>query len=281
MKHSFFISHSSTDKTIARRFQRAIESTGNAVWIDEQNLKYGTELLNSIEAGISEVTDFILLASDDSMKSKYVWEELHFARQRYSQGELAIYVVKITPEVILPVWLDKLIFLSIEGQDLKRRLGKFFMDATGVKVQDLLLEEMLSLFTRQSTGSFDEGYQAATGFYTSSLEAVRALIENVRVEEFEKFRGQILQLGFFAPRPETRSLSKWVNLAPGSFEMIFPTPMRVPPVIELNNLPENIEYRVEHVSNISARIQFIEKLSGLPTNDVPFLKLQGTLNSEL
>ena len=281
MKRSFFISHSSEDKALARRFKRLLEASNCEVWIDEQNINYGSVLLESIDSGVKEVTDFILLASDDSMKSSYVWEELHIARERCESGNLRAYAVKITKKTSLPLWLDKLVYLSLEGPDLKNRLAKFFTDATAERPNELLLEELMNFVERQSSGDFAEGYNAASSFYSTRLEALRILVEHTRPEEFEKLRDQILKLGVFSPKIETRSTVSWLHVAPGVFEMIFASPMRVPPVIELTGVPENIEYKISHVSNVSAQISFKEKTSGMPTNDIPFLKIRGALNSEL
>jgi uncharacterized protein (DUF2164 family) len=281
LSKQFFISHSSKDKTIARRLKKLIESTGHSVWLDEQNLRYGSALQDSINQGISESTDFILLASEDSMNSEYVWEEIHQARHRFGQTGPGVYVIKFNSNVKLPLWLQNLLFLSLDDINLKIRLRKFFKDTTEQSVDELALEEFLTLLGRQTPGDYKDGFNAAEAMYEARLQVVGSLLRNSKADELSRVVGDILNLGVFKQVPKSTGKSTWVNLSPGIFEMIFSVPMRIPPVVEFTNIPENLIIEQEHVSNVSVRVKFIDKISGLPTNDVPFAGLGASLGAEL
>lgn len=281
MQKLFFISHSSEDKVLARRFKKIIESTGHRVWLDEADLKYGEHLLPSISEAINLATDFMLIASKDSMLSPFVWEEVHLARSRFETSGIGIYVVKDKDDVKLPIWLQSLLYLSLDSFDIKHKLRKFFFDATGQTLNELMLEEISTLIIREDSGGFDEGWQGAEEFYKNRLSTIAKLLQNARPDELDQVSNQILELGIFQKLNQESSQPAWVNLEPGVFELILAVPMRVPPKVEFYKVPPNLQIQVEHASNISVRFRFTDLISGLPTNDVPFSRIEFGLDAEL
>lgn len=275
------MSHSSEDKTIARIVKKILENAGHRVWLDENDLRYGAELLTSIRLGIEDSSDFIYLCSKASSSSIYVSEELYLARKRHEEHKLKVHVMKLTQEAKLPLWLQDRLYLDLNGENLRSRANKYFYDTTGTVPNDLIIEELLSYLSRNDDGTFADGWQAAERLFGHQIKVIGSLIRNVRPGEIQKVSNQILELGVFEGIEERLTTPTWVNIAPGVFELIFTIPMRVPPKVDFYDVPENIKITLEHASNISARFRFEERSSGLPTNDVPFSKINIGLESEL
>ena len=75
-KYDYFISYSSKDKDIAFRIVNAIESAGYTCWIAPRNIPYGTPYARAIMEGIDECDTFIVLITDNSIKSEDVLNEV-------------------------------------------------------------------------------------------------------------------------------------------------------------------------------------------------------------
>lgn len=84
-KYDFFISYSSKDEKIAFKIVNAIESTGHTCWIAPRNIPYGTPYARAIMEGIYECDAFIVLITDNSIKSEDVLNEVdnaHASKKR-------------------------------------------------------------------------------------------------------------------------------------------------------------------------------------------------------
>lgn len=76
MKYDIFISYSSKDKDIADKIVDVIESTGHSCWIAPRNIPYGTPYARAIMEGIDECNKFVVLITDNSIKSDDVLNEI-------------------------------------------------------------------------------------------------------------------------------------------------------------------------------------------------------------
>ncbi|MCK5344534.1 MAG: TIR domain-containing protein [Candidatus Heimdallarchaeota archaeon] len=77
-----FLSYNSADKTVAIQIGRRLLDKGIDVWLDKWEILAGESITSKIEEGIDNATAFIILMSRNSMKSKWVREELRIAIQR-------------------------------------------------------------------------------------------------------------------------------------------------------------------------------------------------------
>lgn len=75
-KYDFFISYSTKDKDVAFKVLEAIESTGHSCWIAPRNIPYGTSYARAIMEGIDECDTFIVIITDNSIKSEDVLNEI-------------------------------------------------------------------------------------------------------------------------------------------------------------------------------------------------------------
>ena len=77
--HSIFLSHSSKDKSFARRLARDLEARGLRVWIDEAEMLPGDSLIRSQEQAIQS-TDYLgVILSPNSVLSEWVQREVEVA----------------------------------------------------------------------------------------------------------------------------------------------------------------------------------------------------------
>jgi hypothetical protein len=119
-----FLSHSSEDRVFVNRLALDLKARGLDVWYSEWELGVGDSLASAIQAGIKHASWLIVVLSPDSVKSKWVREELNagFAKQ------LAVDRVYILPVLYkdceIPVFLRDRIYADFRRQysDGLRRL---------------------------------------------------------------------------------------------------------------------------------------------------------------
>src|SRR5437016_2873508 len=71
-----FISHSSTDKWIARKLSEEITSLKCETFLDEKDIATGESIDSEVHNHLQDCDDFLLLLSPDSLKSHWVLVEL-------------------------------------------------------------------------------------------------------------------------------------------------------------------------------------------------------------
>lgn len=82
MSGSIFISYSRQDQEFVFKLANDLESRGGKVWLDQADIRGGTQWRQSIAKGIQQSSAFLLLISPDSMKSEYVNVELEIAEEQ-------------------------------------------------------------------------------------------------------------------------------------------------------------------------------------------------------
>jgi hypothetical protein len=79
IQYRVFISHNQKDKRIAEKVGGYLLSKNIDVWFDKWNIYAGDSLSDGVSDGISKSNVFLLIASENSMKSNWVHEELRVA----------------------------------------------------------------------------------------------------------------------------------------------------------------------------------------------------------
>ena len=88
-----FLSHSSKDKAFVRKLAADLTKNGIVVWLDEQKVKVGDSIVDSVSQGLAESDYFVVILSEDSVSSEWVKRELNQALLK----EIAAREVKVLP----------------------------------------------------------------------------------------------------------------------------------------------------------------------------------------
>jgi hypothetical protein len=80
MGERFFLSHSTADKPLVLRVDRALRALGFDVWTDKFEIKIGDSLVRKVfDEGLSSSDYVCAFLTENSVKSRWVQEELEFA----------------------------------------------------------------------------------------------------------------------------------------------------------------------------------------------------------
>lgn len=110
-----FLSHSSSDKDLARRLARDLQSAKVDVWLDQWEIGVGAELVQSIERGVDETDFVVVLLTRASTTSDWVDREW---RRKFDEelrsGRVAVVPVRGEP-CDIPDFLAQRSFADISG----------------------------------------------------------------------------------------------------------------------------------------------------------------------
>lgn len=104
-KRVVFLSHSSKDKPIIRQLATDLTAAGVSVWLDEQNIRVGDSIPDSIAQGLAESDYFLIALSDASVNSEWVKRELNSALV----GELSRRNIRVLPVLLSPTAVPSLL----------------------------------------------------------------------------------------------------------------------------------------------------------------------------
>ncbi len=82
MSGQIFISYSRRDQEFVFKLANDLEARGGRVWLDQADIRGGTQWRQSIDNGIEQASAFLLLISPDAMDSEYVNFELELAEEQ-------------------------------------------------------------------------------------------------------------------------------------------------------------------------------------------------------
>ncbi|MDR3799180.1 MAG: toll/interleukin-1 receptor domain-containing protein [Terracidiphilus sp.] len=97
-KRVAFISHSSKDKPFVRQLAADLVASGVQVWLDEQRIRVGDSIADSIAQGVAESDFFLLVVSTASIESPWVKKELNQA---------LVHEIEKRRVTVMPVLLNK------------------------------------------------------------------------------------------------------------------------------------------------------------------------------
>lgn len=87
IKSNVFLSHSSKDKEFAWQLNASLIAAGVDTFLDEKNILVGESIPEKLYEGIASSTHLIYIISENSIKSKWVQEELSIAKMLEKQSE--------------------------------------------------------------------------------------------------------------------------------------------------------------------------------------------------
>jgi hypothetical protein len=100
-----FLSHSSKDKPIIRKLATDLTAAGVAVWLDEQKIRVGDSITESIAQGLADSDFFLIALSENSTSSDWVKRELNSALM----DAISKRNVKVLPVLLAPTDIPTII----------------------------------------------------------------------------------------------------------------------------------------------------------------------------
>lgn len=139
MDDHIFISYSRRDQEFVFKLANDLEARGGRVWLDQADIRGGTQWRQSIANGIQQAKAFLLLISPDSMASEYVNIELEIAED---QGKPIFPLIYRRTEI--PVNLSRFQLIDFTQGGYQKNLTDLI---TGLNAQgvDFLSAQELSL----------------------------------------------------------------------------------------------------------------------------------------
>lgn len=109
-----FLSYSSLDKPFVRRLSSRLKKDGYDVWLDEKELTPGDKLASELANAIEESIIFIIIISENSIKSKWLKYELELALKRMVENEIRL-IPLLKGNIDLPNQLKGLVYADFRN----------------------------------------------------------------------------------------------------------------------------------------------------------------------
>jgi hypothetical protein len=111
---SFFISYSMEDKEFVTMLHRDLQDAGINCWLDSKDLVVGEKWQKKLKETIAQQKQFLLILSENSIKSDWVRYELKKAQEIQEQkGEIRLFPIRIDDAIFTT---SELAFSSIASQ---------------------------------------------------------------------------------------------------------------------------------------------------------------------
>lgn len=191
-----FISHSSKDKRFVRKLKNDLEENGISTWIDEDEIDAGDSLLDKLEDGLEESTHFIIVLSQNSVKSQWVRHELENA----IKGNHKIIPIKYK-ECNIPIELEGLLYIDLSNEivECKGELIDFITNGYQKNLSSLVRaikakkykltskdkSEIKSKLEQQKTGkdnNYVRIYVKVIGYTPSGIKRFKKILQDKGVE---------------------------------------------------------------------------------------------------
>lgn len=103
MKLNVFISHSSVDKQFARKLDATLSGQGVKVFLDERDIRIGDSIPRKVHEGLSNATHVIYVISSNSLKSKWVQDELDIAKMIQNERTGCVILPVLIEDIEVPI----------------------------------------------------------------------------------------------------------------------------------------------------------------------------------
>jgi hypothetical protein len=282
---SFFISHSSATKELARRIYYDALANGVYPWYDEGLLNVGDHLEDEIKNGIGKSNGFLLLHCKAAMEKRWVPLEMGLAKAKYeSDQSFRLMVVKLDDHPLEEFW-HKFLYGSWNPEDQPGSI-------LGV-LEAILRRKGIVAITASATLTSDPAGQLANksaslaehtrNFVLWNLGIIKQLLKSSasvgRESELRDTITKILQLRLFEMIPSING--GVVPVEPGVIEIIHAARMRIPPSVRIEGLPSRYAWQRSSGNEVFTRIQLTDAHNGnLVDHPVPIL-LSVTLEADL
>jgi len=113
---SIFLSHSWKDKFFARKLAEKLTGYGVKIWIDEAEIRVGDSLLEKIASAIQQADFIAVILSHDSVRSKWVQQELAIAMEKEIGGKRIVVLPILIEPCEIPPFLKHKVFADFTNQ---------------------------------------------------------------------------------------------------------------------------------------------------------------------
>jgi hypothetical protein len=128
---SIFLIHSSEDKIFARKLAKALRAQGIKVWLDEDFVRVGDSLPDTLAEAI-DGSDFVgVILSRKSVESSWVKKELSLSIAKEVEEDKAVVFPLLLEECTIPVTLKDKLFADFSDDEFDEPLSKLLF-ALGV-----------------------------------------------------------------------------------------------------------------------------------------------------
>ena len=152
-----FISHKSEDKSVAKSIIDSLRQSFSQEDIfctseEGYDIKIGEKWQEKIDAKLANCKYFLILCSENSIKSTFVWYELGFAKCRYPEVKIIPIIIDLEIEK-LPLTIQEFQCVKYKEDSWEKKLSLVMSTDQYKKVYDwdkfnLSLEELKKLFDK-------------------------------------------------------------------------------------------------------------------------------------
>jgi len=120
-----FLSYARTDSDVVRRVADGLIAARLTVWLDETDLKPGTNWMQEIERELSAADFVVFFISPNSIKSGWAKQELQIALHRQVSGEGgAVILPVILADADVPPLLRQFQWVDLRGGNIEKGVGQ-------------------------------------------------------------------------------------------------------------------------------------------------------------
>ena len=284
--HDFFISHSSVTKELARHIYYNAVANGLSPWYDESLLRLGDPLEAEIAGGINASSAYLLLHSESASQSAWVKLEMQLAEDRHrTDPTFRLLSVRLDGHPLPSAFWMRFLFQTWNHDDEAGSLVQLISELVGGKpivqitAASVLSSKPSDIFVNQSASMAEHSRNFLLYYWAHVKHLLHALATTGFDQELRDSLQKLLGLSLVSALPAIHG--GIVPIAPGSFELIHATRMRIPPRITIEGLPDRFSWELTESNEIFSRIEIRERATGnVATYPVP-LRITATLDAEL
>jgi hypothetical protein len=116
-----FLSHSHADKSFVRARARKLGANGIDYWLDEAEIKTGESLIERLSEAVADVDFVLAVLSPNSVRSRWVREELQQAMTRQIKGKRFRVLPIVKAPCKLPAFLVGRLYRDLSSAYRRRR----------------------------------------------------------------------------------------------------------------------------------------------------------------
>ena len=107
-----FLSHNSKDKHFVARLASDLKDSGVTVWYDDWAIDYGDSIVEKVYNGLASSDFLVVVLSEDSVKSRWVKEELNVMTMKRLQGKAVRLIPLLIDDCEIPEQLSHLKYID-------------------------------------------------------------------------------------------------------------------------------------------------------------------------